>query len=114
MKVKVIETYQGYGGERPIFSTFSKGTKVIITGDMDNDFAHWYPCKINGEETFVPESFICNDILTRDYNPTELMQEIGDILDVQKIVNAWLIATNANGVTGWIAAESVVSVNEIY
>jgi hypothetical protein len=52
-------------------------------------------------------------LLARDYNPTELIQEVSDILEVQEIVNAWLIATNADGVTGWIAAEAVVSVNEV-
>ena len=109
MKVKVIKKYHGYGGERPVFPTFVKGTKVFITGEMDEDFAHWYPCEINGYETFIPESFICGGLLARDYNPTELRQEKGDILEVQEIVNAWLVATNADGRTGWIAAESVVS-----
>jgi hypothetical protein len=28
-----------------------------------------------------------------------LVAEVGDVLDVQEIVNAWLIAINENGVT---------------
>ena len=81
MKVKVVEKYHGYGGERPIFPTFSKGTKVIITGEMDDDFAHWYPCEIEGHVTFIPANFICDGHLARDYNPTELIQEKDDILE---------------------------------
>jgi hypothetical protein len=65
---------------------------------------------IDGHETYVPENFMCDGRLARDYNPTELTQKVGDILTVQEIVNAWLIATNNNGVTGWITTDAVVSV----
>jgi len=109
MKVKVIENYQGYEGERPIFPKFPKGEKVTLTGEMCNDFTHWYPCDIASYPTYIPESFIQDGRLARDYNPTELSQNIGDVLEVQEIVNAWLIATNSEGVTGWIPAEAVVS-----
>ena len=109
MKVKVMETYDGYGGNRPIFPTFEKGTPVEITGNMDKDFAHWYPCLINGYETFVPSHFVENGLLTREYNPTELSQAVGDLLVVEEVANAWLLATNSDGVTGWIASEAVIS-----
>ena len=48
----------------------------------------------------------------RDYNPTELVAEDGDVLEVREIVYAWLIATNERDVTGWIPAESAVTVRE--
>jgi len=107
MKVKVIAQHLGEGQ----FPTFPMGTAVKLTAEQDEHFLHWYPCDIDGHDTFVPECFICNGRLVRDYNPTELIQEAGDILTVQEIVYAWLIATNDKGVTGWIPAEAVVSVN---
>jgi hypothetical protein len=79
-------------------------------GEEDTHFLHWYPCVIERHETYVPESFVRDGKLVRDYNPTELVAEVGDILEVQEIVYAWLMATNENRTTGWIPAESVVSV----
>lgn len=110
MQVQVIENYHGYDSHRPIFPTFLKGTLVEITGEMDNDFRHWYPSVIAGYETFVPTHFVKDGRLIKDYNPTELSQKIGDILMVVEVANAWLLAINSKGVTGWIAAEAVISV----
>ena len=107
MKVKVTKQHLGEGQ----FPTFPKGTKVTLEKEECAEFLGWYPCEIDGHETYVPQLFVCDEKLTRDYNPTELVQEIGDILEVQEIVHAWLIATNEKGTTGWITAENVVSVN---
>jgi len=104
MKVKVIALHSGEGA----FPTFAKGAAVTM-GEEDTHFLHWYPCEINGHQTYVPDTFINDGVLTRDYNPTELVQNAGDILMVKEIVNAWLYATNDNGQTGWIPAEVVVS-----
>jgi len=116
MKVQVIQQHDGEGR----FPMFAKGTEVTLTGGECTDFLHWFPCEIDGHETYVPESFIDSGgrpvsaglagTLTRDYNPTELVQNTGDILEVKEIVNAWLFAENAGGQTGWIPAEAVVSV----
>ena len=105
MNVKVISHHPGEG----VFPTFSEGTAVVM-GKEDTHFLRWYPCVIDGHETYVPESFVRDSRLIRNYNPTELAAEVGDILEVREIVNAWLIAENADGETGWIPAESVVSV----
>ena len=104
MRVKVIAPHPGEGA----FPTFEKGT-VVTMGDECTHFLHWYPCKIEEYETYVPECYVCDGKLLRDYNPTELVAGVGDILEVQEIVYEWLIATNKNGVTGWIPAESVLS-----
>ncbi|MCL1995754.1 MAG: hypothetical protein FWG63_06075 [Defluviitaleaceae bacterium] len=106
MKVKVIEQHDGEG----MFPTFSKGTKVTVTGEETKGFKHWFPCEIEGYQTYIPESFISEGVLVRDYNPTELIQNVGDILDVQEIANAWIVATNKRGEIGWIPAESVISI----
>ena len=105
MKVKVVQCHPGDGA----FPTFSKGTAVKITGEECAEFGHWFPCKIDGYATYIPEIYLADGILIRDYNPTELVQGVGDILDVKEIVNAWLYAANENGTKGWIPAEAVVS-----
>jgi len=110
MKVKVVKKHP-CEWEFQQFPTFEKGTKVTMAKEEDTDFLHWYACDIAGCQTFVPETFVCDGKLTRDYNPTELVQDVGDTLEVQEIVNAWLIATNEKGITGWIPAEVVVSEN---
>ena len=109
MKVKVVRTSKW---EFPgVFSTFEKGTPITLACEEDADFSGWYACEIAGRRPYVPEVFVRDGKLTRDYNPTELIQEIGDILEVREIVYAWLLATNDKGITGWIPAECVVSVN---
>jgi hypothetical protein len=104
MKVKVIKDHPGYGK----FPTLKKGTPVKM-GEEGTHYLNWYACEINGHETFIPISFVFDGKLTRDYNPTELIQKTGDILEVREIIYAWLVASNDNGEIGWIPAEVVVS-----
>jgi len=106
MKVKVIQNHTGEGQ----FPRFPTGAKVTLTGKEDDYFRQWFPCEIEGHQTYIPESFMNDGVLLIDYNPTELVQNVGDILEVQEIVNAWLFASNESGQTGWIPAEAVVSV----
>ena len=104
MKVKVIAEHLGEGS----FPCFLKGTPVIMK-EACTHFINWYACEINGYQTYVPDCFVNDDKLVREYNPTELVQKEGDILEVQEIVYAWLIAINNKGEIGWIPAENVVS-----
>ena len=109
MKIKVMRPSRwDHPGEFPVFV---KGTPIEVASDEDTDFLGWYACNIEGYETFVPKVFVSDGKLARDYNPTELIQEVGDILDVQEIINAWLLATNSKGVTGWMPAECIVSMD---
>ena len=112
MKVKVIQPHHNKW-EITKFPTFAKGTVVLMNKKEDDEFPGWHPCEIDGHQTFVPQLFVCDGKLTREYNPTELVQEAGDVLEVQEIVHAWLIATNEKGTTGWITAENVVSVKNL-
>ena len=105
MKVKVITEHLGEGS----FPCFLKGTPVIMK-EACTHFINWYACEIDGHQTYVPGCFVCDGKLIRDYNPTELVQSKGDILEIIEIVYAWLIAKNNNGEIGWIPAENVVSV----
>jgi len=108
MKIKVIQDHLGEGQ----FPAFPVGTKVEITGDECAEFRHWFPCNLEGHDTYIPESFIDDGVLAREYNPTELVQKMGDILTVREIVNAWLVAENEHGQVGWIPAEAVVSLDD--
>ena len=108
MKVKVIRPSRwDHPGN---FPTFEKGTPVAMAKDEDNDFLGWHACEIQGHTPYIPKIYVCDGKLTRDYNPTELIQEVGDTLEVKEIVHAWLLATNDQGTTGWIPAECVVSI----
>jgi len=109
MKVKVMRTSSWeFQGE---FPTFEKGTAVTLAQEEDKEFFGWYACDIAGYQPYVPKVFVRDGRLIKDYNPTELIQEIGDILEVQEIVFAWLLVTNDKGITGWIPAERVMSVD---
>jgi len=108
MKIKVLRKSRwDFPGEFPCFHV---GTNVSMAAEEDDDFIGWFSCQIDGYETFVPKIFVEDGKLIREYNPTELTQQPGDILRVVEIVGAWLLATNENGVTGWIPAECVISV----
>jgi len=108
MKVKVVRPSRW---DHPgAFPTFEKGTPVIMSTYEDEGFLGWYSCDIEGFKTYVPKVFISNGELLRSYNPTELIQCEGDILEVLEIVNAWLLVANDRKVTGWIPAETVISI----
>lgn len=94
-----------------VFPTFAKGTPVVMDEKEDDEFLGWHACEILGHTPYVPRAFVADGVLTRDYNPTELIQVIGDMLTVHEIVGAWLLATDSAGVTGWIPAECVISLD---
>lgn len=105
MKVKTVQQHDGEGK----FPSFPAGEKVTITGQECLGFRHWFPCEIGGHKTYVPESFMSDGALVREYNPTELIQNKGDILELLEIVNAWSLAKNEKGEIGWIPMEALVS-----
>jgi len=104
MKARVIKDHHGEGQ----FPTFPKGTAVDLKEECTH-FINWCACEISGHQTYIPKCFVEGGVLTRDYDPTELVQASGDIVEVKEIVYAWLLATNEAGTTGWIPAEVVVS-----
>jgi hypothetical protein len=107
MKVRVIQRHEGEGA----FPTFKKGTPVVL-GEETNHFPHWYACEIEGRQTYIADAFVNDGRLLIDYNPTELVQDVGDVLDVQEIVYDWLFAKNGIGIKGWIPADVVVKVDD--
>jgi len=109
MKVKVIQRHFGEG----IFPSFEKGTQVIL-GEETNHFPHWYACEIKGHQTYIADSFVRDGKLLIGYNPTELVQEVGDILEVHEIVYDWLLAENDKGIKGWIPVEAILHEDDKY
>ena len=107
MKVTVTNDHPGEGQ----FPTFAKGTPVTM-GEECTHYINWCACEIEGHKTYIAKCFVENGALNRDYDPTELIQKAGDILEVKEIVHAWLLATNKAGTIGWIPAEVVVSAKD--
>ena len=112
MKVKVVQDFPNKWEFQGVFPTFAKGTPVALARQEDDDFPGWYACEIEGHRPFVPILFVRDGKLCRDYNPTELIQKAGDVLEVREIVQGWLVAQNAQGAIGWITADAVASINE--
>ena len=109
MRVKVMRDYPDKWPHPGSFPAFEKGTPITITKEETDSFLGWHACEIAGHETYAPMVYVCDGRLARDYNPTELIQKAGDMLEVQEIAHAWLLATNKEGQTGWITADVVVS-----
>ena len=106
MKVIVIDKHDGEGS----FPAFSAGETVHDLQPC-GEYAHWMSCVINGFDTFIPDTFVENAVLTREYNPTELIADKDEILEIEEIVFEWLYGKNDRGIYGWIPAEKVVSVS---
>ena len=118
MKLLVTEKHRGCGE----FPLFKKGS--IIGGSEGNpDFPNyaeeiwgsrseprWVACELDGHDVFVPDIYIVDGVLNRDYNPTELMIEEGQKVTLLKIVFEWLYVKDENCNEGWLPVNKVVSV----
>ncbi len=108
MKLLVIEQHDGWGGrEYPIFK---KGTSVSeLKAGTDNEGSHWFPCVIDGYNTFIPETFVIDGVLNRDYNPTEMVAKKGELLTLLELVFEWVYVKDESGKEGWLPANKVAS-----
>ena len=118
MRLKVIETHAGYG----VFPLFPKGTAVnnaeadaeypthaeAIWGSGSNP--HWLACVIDGHETFIPDTYVDNGVLTRGYSPTEIVVEKGQNLTLLELVFEWAYVKDESGKEGWLPTSKVISV----
>ncbi len=106
LRLKVIESHEGEG----TFPLFEKGTFVALQ-EQCPDYEHWFPCTIDGHETYISEYLLEGDRLLADYNPTELAAEIGTELVLIALYGAWLRVENpATQEKGWFPASKVISV----
>lgn len=103
MDLLVADDHAGEG----VFPEFPKGADV--ENIVPSEVPHWMACTIHNMETFVPDIYIADGKLTRDYNPTELVLAKGVIVELQKIVYEWLYVTAKNGDSGWLPASKALS-----
>ena len=108
MELLVTENHERYEGQA--FPLFAKGTPVseLVEG-ADDEYSHWFPCVINGHETFVPDVFVVDGVLTCDYNPTEIEVEKGKAVTLVDLVFEWLYVRDENGNEGWLPASKAIS-----
>ncbi|MDF9824889.1 hypothetical protein M2475_001180 [Breznakia sp. PF5-3] len=97
MEVYVIENHDGEGK----FPTFPKGSKVenIIPCKQ---YTYWSSGVIDGYETYIPNTYIENNCLNCDYNPTELVVKAKDCVELIKVVFDWGYVKSKHGEYGWL------------
>ncbi len=105
MNLLVVEKHDGYG----VFPLFAKGTAVSSLEACD-EYPHWCSCQIDGYETFIPDVYVVDGMLTREYNPTELIVEKEEVVSLIEVVFEWLYVKNGNNKTGWLPASKVISI----
>jgi len=105
MNVLVVEKHEGEGA----FPLFAKGTAVADVKAC-HQYAHWCSCVIDGHETYVPDAYVVDGALIRDYDPTELIAEKGQIVTLISIVFEWVYVKDGNGTEGWLPASKVISI----
>ncbi|MCL1997850.1 MAG: hypothetical protein FWG65_03695, partial [Turicibacter sp.] len=70
---------------------------------------HWWQCTIEGHFTYIPDYFVSENRLNRDYNPTELIAEKGQTVRLLAVVFEWLLVQDEYGGVGWLPAHKAVS-----
>ena len=108
MNLLVMEKHEGEG----VFPLFPKGTAV---SDLKEDheypvYPHWFSCVIIGYETYIPQIYVAEGVLTQDYNPTEIIVEKGQKLTLIAIVFSWLYVKDESGKEGWLPASKAISI----
>lgn len=105
MNLLVTEKHDGEGA----FPLFAKGTLV---GDLIpcKDYPHWFSCVLDGYRTYVPDIYLVDGALSRDYNPSELIVGKDQIVTLVCIVFEWLYVKDENGRDGWLPASKVISI----
>lgn len=105
MNVVLAEDHEGEG----TFPLFKKGS-LVKSIETCRESRHWLSCSINNMQTYIPDSYIDGQSrLISDYNPTELVAEKGEKVEVLKIVHEWLYVKNQQGHSGWLPAGKVIS-----
>ena len=101
MKLLVLEAHERWEGS--VFPLFLKGKPVSeLKPGEDNEYPHWFPCVIDGHETFVPDVYVADGVLACDYNPTEITVEKGQTVELIRIVFEWLYVRDSFGNEGWL------------
>ena len=119
MQLLVTESHEGQG-EFPLFKKGSAVGGIMSDSDYPNcsydiwgsySNPHWLACVIDGQNIFIPDIYVTNGVLNRDYNPTELVVEEGQKVTLLNIVFEWLYVKDETGNEGWLPVNKVVSVD---
>ena len=104
MKLLVVDGHEGEG----MFPLFRKGA---IVGELNacDKFSHWFACVIDGHETYIPDTYVVNGVLNRDYDPTELVLQKGHVVTLLEVVFEWLYVEDEGGKRGWLPAGKAAS-----
>lgn len=103
MKLYALQSHQG----EQDFPTFSRGTLVENLAPCAR-YAHWFSCSIDGYATYVPDIFVENGCLNRDYNPTELQVVQGDEVSLMALYFGWALVRKGEQI-GWLPCEILAS-----
>jgi len=104
MHLLVVEKHDGEG----VFPLFPKGATVNNVNTCAES-SHWLSCVIHGHETYIPDIYVVDGLLTQDYNPTELIVEKEQKVTLIRIVFEWLYVKDENGREGWLPTSKVIS-----
>lgn len=96
MKLYVSQNHRGEGK----FPTFPKGTRVVNLSPCSN-YPNWFSCEIVGMKTYVSADFLEGNVLNRDYNPTELMVQVGDSVELLEVHFQWALVRFREEI-GWL------------
>ena len=105
MTLLVIDNHDGEG----TFPVFKKGTTVNNIA-LVNDESHWYSCVIDGHKTYIPDIYVADGVLTKDYDPTEIIVKKDQSVTLIAVVFEWLYVKDENRKMGWLPANKVISV----
>ncbi|WP_373778280.1 hypothetical protein [Glaesserella sp.] len=89
------------------YSSFPKGIKVELI-EACQEYPHWYKCKIEDIETYIPLHFLNNSFLIREYNPTELTIKEDQEVELIELHHGWAMVKYHNQI-GWLPCEILVS-----
>lgn len=94
------------GTEWGIFPTYLKGTLFTeINEDVEKESIHWNPTKIGEDEFWTPDTFIKENKLTVDYNPTSLDVIAGECVTLLDVCFEWFYVRKQDGTLGWIPSK---------
>lgn len=105
MELKVIANHQGEG----VFPTFKKGSCVNMKAPC-REYLNWYVCEIEGYSTYIPVHFVEDNQLLVDYNPTELVIQANEVVELSELHYQWALVRYKNQV-GWLPTQILKSIS---
>lgn len=103
MRLIVTKFHRGEGQ----FPLFPKGSVVKLKAECPQ-YLNWFECEIDGYSTYAPRHFIQQNQLIRDYNPTELVANENDIVELLELHYEWALVQR-NSEIGWLPCNILVS-----